>query len=108
AWGILSGKMTFFFIITIIILIALVYFFIKDAQYNLFMQVAISLLFAGALGNFIDRILTGEVVDFIDTNIFGYDFPIFNIADSSLTIGVILIIIALLKDTSNKKEKEVK
>ncbi|HCW8920096.1 TPA: signal peptidase II, partial [Staphylococcus aureus] len=75
---------------------------------NLFMQVAISLLFAGALGNFIDRILTGEVVDFIDTNIFGYDFPIFNIADSSLTIGVILIIIALLKDTSNKKEKEVK
>ncbi|HBP3431597.1 signal peptidase II, partial [Staphylococcus aureus] len=73
-----------------------------------FMQVAISLLFAGALGNFIDRILTGEVVDFIDTNIFGYDFPIFNIADSSLTIGVILIIIALLKDTSNKKEKEVK
>ncbi|WP_085063332.1 signal peptidase II [Staphylococcus aureus] len=96
AWGILSGKMTFFFIITIIILIALVYFFIKDAQYNLFMQVAISLLFAGALGNF------------IDTNIFGYDFPIFNIADSSLTIGVILIIIALLKDTSNKKEKEVK
>ncbi|HCD9101924.1 signal peptidase II, partial [Staphylococcus aureus] len=70
--------------------------------------VAISLLFAGALGNFIDRILTGEVVDFIDTNIFGYDFPIFNIADSSLTIGVILIIIALLKDTSNKKEKEVK
>ncbi|HCU0827058.1 TPA: signal peptidase II, partial [Staphylococcus aureus] len=73
-----------------------------------FMQVAISLLFAGALGNFIDRVLTGEVVDFIDTNIFGYDFPIFNIADSSLTIGVILIIIALLKDTSNKKEKEVK
>ncbi len=67
------------------------------------MQLAVSLLFAGALGNFIDRLFNGEVVDFIDTNIFGYDFPIFNIADSSLTIGVILIIIALLKDTTNKE-----
>lgn len=102
AWGILSGKMFFFYIITVIILIVLVLFFIKEAQYNLFMQLAISLLFAGALGNFIDRLLNGEVVDFIDTNIFGYDFPIFNVADSSLTIGVILVIIALLKDTTNK------
>ena len=93
AWGILSGKMLFFYIITIIILIVLVIFYIKEAQFNLFMQVAISLLFAGALGNF------------IDTNIFGYDFPIFNIADSSLTIGVIFVIIALIKDAIiNKKE----
>ena len=67
------------------------------------MQVAISLLFAGALGNFIDRLVNGEVVDFVDTNIFGYDFPIFNVADSSLTIGVLFIIIALLKE---KKKKE--
>lgn len=102
AWGILSGKMFFFYIITVIILIVLVLFFIKEAQYNLFMQLAISLLFAGALGNFIDRLFNGEVVDFIDTNIFGYDFPIFNVADSSLTIGVILVIIGLLKDTTNK------
>ena len=64
AWGILSGKMFFFYIITVIILIVLVLFFIKEAQYNLFMQLAISLLFAGALGNFIDRLFNGEVVDF--------------------------------------------
>lgn len=103
AWGILSGKMGFFYIITIVILIVLVLFFIKEAKYNLFMQVAISLLFAGALGNFIDRLVNGEVVDFVDTNIFGYDFPIFNVADSSLTIGVLFIIIALLKDANSKE-----
>lgn len=102
AWGILSGKMGFFYIITLVILVVLVLFYIKEAKYNLFMQVAITLLFAGALGNFIDRVFNGEVVDFIDTNIFGYDFPIFNIADSSLTIGVIFVIIALLKDTTKK------
>lgn len=103
AWGILSGKMSFFFIITIIILVVLIVFYIKEAKNNLLMQIAISLLFAGALGNFIDRVLHGEVVDFVDTYIFGYNFPIFNIADSSLTIGVLLIIIALLTDM--KKEE---
>ena len=103
AWGILSGKMGFFYIITLIILAVLIIFYIKETKYNAFMQVAISLLFAGALGNFIDRLFNGEVVDFIDTNIFGYDFPIFNIADSSLTIGVIFVIIALVKDETKKE-----
>lgn len=103
AWGILSGKMSFFFIITIIILVVLIVFYIKEAKNNLLMQIAISLLFAGAIGNFIDRVLHGEVVDFVDTYIFGYNFPIFNVADSSLTIGVLLIIIALLTDM--KKEE---
>lgn len=103
AWGILSGKMGFFYIITLIILVVLIIFYIKETKYNVFMQVAISLLFAGALGNFIDRLFNGEVVDFIDTNIFGYDFPIFNIADSSLTIGVIFVIIALVKDATKKE-----
>ena len=98
AWGILSGKMAFFYIISVIILIILIVFFIKEAKHNLLMQIAISLLFAGALGNFIDRVLNGEVVDFVDTYIFSYNFPIFNVADSSLTIGVVLVIIALLRD----------
>jgi signal peptidase II len=103
AWGILSGKMSFFVIITVIILIVLIVFYIKEAKHNLFMQIALSLLFAGALGNFIDRLFHGEVVDFIDTYIFGYNFPIFNVADSSLTIGVILIIISLLIDVKKGK-----
>ncbi|GAA6817981.1 signal peptidase II [Helicobacter pylori] len=103
AWGILSGKMSFFFIITLIILIVLVVFYIKEAKNNLFMQIALSLLFAGALGNFIDRLSHGEVVDFIDTYIFGYNFPIFNVADSSLTIGVLLIIITLVIDVKKGK-----
>ncbi|HDU1354160.1 TPA: signal peptidase II [Staphylococcus pseudintermedius] len=102
AWGILSGKMTFFYIITIIVLIALIVFYIKEAKNNMLMQIAISLLFSGALGNFIDRVSSGEVVDFIDTVIFGYNFPIFNIADASLTIGVVLLIIVLLKDQNQK------
>lgn len=105
AWGILSGKMSFFFLVTVVVLALLVFFYIKEAKGNYWMQIAISLLFAGALGNFIDRLLHGEVVDFVDTNIFGYDFPIFNVADSSLTVGVILVLIILLFDNKKQKEK---
>lgn len=105
AWGILSGKMGFFFLVTIIVLGLLTYFYIKEAKGHFWMQIAISLLFAGALGNFIDRMKNGEVVDFIDTYIFGYDFPIFNVADSSLTVGVILILILLLFDSKKNKVK---
>ncbi|MGT0244230.1 signal peptidase II [Staphylococcus aureus] len=103
--GNISGKMTFFFIITIIILIALVYSFIKDAQYNLFMQVAISLL-TGALGRLLIEFEQEKLLTLLIQIFLVMIFPIFNIADSSLTIGVILIIIALLKDTSNKKGEE--
>ncbi|ARJ51624.1 signal peptidase II [Staphylococcus lutrae] len=102
AWGILSGKMTFFIIITLVILVALIVFYIKEAKRDMLMQISISLLFAGALGNFIDRVRSGEVVDFVDTVIFGYEFPIFNVADASLTIGVILLLIVLLKDQNRK------
>ncbi|UXR44451.1 signal peptidase II [Staphylococcus simulans] len=105
AWGILSGKMGFFFLVTIIVLGLLTYFYVKEARGHFWMQMAISLLFAGALGNFIDRMKNGEVVDFIDTYIFGYDFPIFNVADSSLTVGVILILILLLFDSKKNKMK---
>lgn len=92
AWGMLQGKMWLFYIITVFVIIMLVYFYKKEATDNLLLQLSLTMLIAGALGNFIDRVLFQEVVDMIDTMIFSYDFPIFNVADSSLTIGVILML----------------
>ena len=64
--------------------------------------VAYSLVIGGSLGNLIDRIIRGHVIDFIDVKIFGCNFPIFNIADTFIVIGVfLLIIIALRKEHSN-------
>lgn len=93
AWGMFEGRMLFFYIITVIVIVFLIYFYKSEAKNNLMMQVGITLLLAGAIGNFIDRLLFQEVVDFIDVLIINYDFPIFNVADSALTVGVIVLLI---------------
>lgn len=56
-----------------------------------------SLLAGGALGNLIDRISLGHVIDFIDVTVAGYHWPAFNVADSSLTVGVFLMFWKLLR-----------
>ncbi|AKG73715.1 signal peptidase II [Salinicoccus halodurans] len=93
AWGMLQGQMIFFYIITVIVLVILVYVYFKEAKNNLLLQIAIVMLVAGSLGNFIDRILFQEVVDFVDVLLIFYDFPIFNVADSALTVGVVLMLV---------------
>lgn len=105
AWGILQNQMLFFYVITIIVVVAIIYYMQKYAKQNAMLGVALSLMLGGAIGNFIDRLFRKEVVDFIHTYIFGYNFPIFNIADSSLTIGVILLFVYFLF-FEEKKQKE--
>ncbi|QIH75664.1 lipoprotein signal peptidase [Macrococcoides canis] len=104
AWGMLQNQMMFFYIITVIVLIALCYFYYKEAADNLLMQYGLMLIFAGAIGNFIDRLFRGNVVDFIDTKIINYDFPIFNVADSCLTIGVFILLYELLFNQKEEKQ----
>src|SRR5690625_784035 len=109
AWGILQGHMTFFYIITVIVIIGIIYYMQKYARENKLLAVSLSLLLGGAIGNFIDRLFRKEVVDFLDFIIISYDFPIFNIADSALTIGVILLIIfTLFEDKLLQKRNEVR
>lgn len=93
AWGMLQGQMIFFYIVTVIVLAILVYVYFKEAKNNLLLQIAIVMLIAGSLGNFIDRILFQEVVDFVDVLLIFYDFPIFNVADSALSVGVVLMLV---------------
>jgi signal peptidase II len=68
--------------------------------------VSLSLMLGGAIGNFIDRVFRQEVVDFVHTYIVNYSFPIFNVADASLTIGVVLLIIYMLIEEKLSKEKQ--
>ena len=59
--------------------------------------IAFGLLFGGIIGNLLDRFILGYVRDFLDFYILGYDFPVFNISDCAIVIGIILLIIAIIK-----------
>lgn len=95
AWSIFEGQQTFFTIITIIAIIVVGYF-IWQYRKNVPMLIGLSLIMAGTIGNFIDRLRQGYVVDMFETTFI--NFPIFNIADMCLTIGVIWLIICILKE----------
>ncbi|WP_405102335.1 signal peptidase II [Oceanobacillus sp. FSL H7-0719] len=106
AWGILQGQMFFFYIITMIVIVVIVYYMQRYAKNNTLLAISLSLLLGGAIGNFIDRLFRQEVVDFASFIFGNYHFPIFNVADSALTIGVILVIIATILEERNEKRKE--
>ncbi|MEW6765944.1 MAG: signal peptidase II [Pseudomonadota bacterium] len=65
-------------------------------------SLALALLIGGALGNAIDRAYLGHVIDFIDLYVGGYHWPAFNIADSAITVGAILLAILILRDGKNR------
>ena len=100
AFGILEGKKVFFIIMTLAVVIGISFFLIKHYHdMNVFLRIGIGLLLGGAVGNFIDRVRLGYVVDFISFRLIGrYDFPVFNIADIAIVIGTGLILVLVLFD----------
>ena len=95
AFSILSGNRVFLSLISISSSIILIYFIFFKENINLLNKYGLSFVLAGSLGNGIDRIIKGYVIDFINIEIF--DFPIFNIADISINIGCFILIFNYFK-----------
>lgn len=106
AWGILQGQMWFFYLITVVVVVGLIIYIQKLKKQDKWFGIALALMLGGAIGNFIDRVVRKEVVDFVNTYIFTYDFPIFNVADSALVVGVIIMFIMTLFEGKMKKENK--
>lgn len=97
AFSILYGNRIFLIIVSVLTLILVYHFLLKNKKFS-WMDISIySLLIGGILGNLFDRIIYGYVVDYLDFYIFGYNFPIFNIADICIVCSVALIIIDTLR-----------
>ncbi len=105
AWSSFSGQQWFFMLLTPLVLIVAAYFLWKYADKNWYYW-GLTLIISGALGNFIDRIRQGYVVDMFQTDFM--NFPIFNIADALLSVGFVILFIAILTDESEKGSKAQK
>ena len=96
AFNILSGSRIFLSTVSTIITLYLIYFILYKKNISNLNLLSYSLILAGTVGNGIDRIIKGYVIDFINLNFI--DFPVFNIADISINVGLILIIYGLIKN----------
>lgn len=97
AFGMLQGKQWFFYIATVLIVAALLVYIIKNRKkLSRFTQIALGLIFVGAIGNFIDRVWLGYVRDMFDFYLFDFWTWVFNFADACLTVAVAMILIQVL------------
>ncbi|KHD45407.1 signal peptidase II [Streptococcus hongkongensis] len=96
AFSILQEQHWFFILMTLLVVGGILFYYHKQSQMIAVKQVALVLILSGALGNFIDRIRLGYVVDMIHTDFM--NFAIFNVADSYLSIGVVLLMLILWKE----------
>lgn len=94
AFGILQEQRWFFLVITLIVVAGIVWYFHRSYRTgSRLLMSALAMILGGAVGNFLDRALYGEVVDFLQFNFGSYTFPIFNLADTGICVGVILVIL---------------
>ena len=101
AFGIFGGDKgglgsLFFVVVSLIAIGSILFFFLKVKEDEKTLSLSLSLVLSGAIGNLIDRLMYGEVVDFLDFHLFSYHWPAFNIADSAITLGIGLMALELL------------
>ncbi len=89
AWGILQNGRFFFLALTLLVSAVMIYIIIKNS--NKVLRTSLAMILGGAAGNFIDRARAGSVVDFLDFYFGSYNFPTFNVADSFVVVGTIIL-----------------
>ena len=105
AFGIRVNNPVLFTILSVAACIAIVVYLIRNWHEDIKIKVSLALILGGAVGNLIDRIIFGEVIDFLDFGINHVRWPVFNVADSSVVIGMMMLLVyAFILSDKNKKE----
>lgn len=106
AFGILQNKFGFFYIVTVLVIVAITVYIVKKRPRSRCLNVSLTLLAGGALGNFADRLFRGYVVDFLDFRFI--NFPVFNLADCFVVCGAFLLAAYIIfLEGKGKKSMEI-
>lgn len=105
AFSILQDSTAFLVILSALILLVLNNYIDKEKDLNKISEISLGMVIGGIFGNMIDRIINHSVTDFISFRMFNYNFPVFNIADIGITVGVFLLLISILKDCRKEKNR---
>jgi signal peptidase II len=100
-----SYRLPFFILISVVAVAVILVVFHRLRDDQRFTAVALALIFAGALGNLIDRVRLGEVIDFLDAHWYDLHWPAFNVADSAICVGVALLAIDMIIEERRLKGK---
>lgn len=101
AFSILNNSRFFLILMGICAVIMIFIFFINNKKQTKLSIASYGILLGGIVGNLFDRIKYGYVIDYLDFKIFGYNFPIFNLADIAIVIGCFLLIIMIIMEDKN-------
>jgi len=102
-----SWRLPFFLFATVIAVIAILMAFTKLRDEQHFAAVSLTMILAGAVGNLIDRVRMGEVIDFLDVYWRNHHWPAFNVADSAICVGVALLAFDMFREEKRLKEEKL-
>ncbi len=102
AFGMFQDKNLLFSILSLSISVFLIIFYPKLTEDDWYLKIALGLMIGGSLGNLIDRLTVGHVTDYISVG----NFPVFNVADAAISIGVAVMILGLWVEDRNEKKKK--
>ncbi|HEY3307735.1 MAG TPA: signal peptidase II [Desulfuromonadaceae bacterium] len=98
-----SWRLPFFITVSLVAAVVILIAFRKLRDDQRLAQISLAMIFSGAVGNLIDRVRLGEVIDFLDTHWYQHHWPAFNVADSLICVGVALLAIDMLAEEKRHK-----
>ena len=107
AFGLLQGQTAFLILVSVIGVLGVLFYYRVNGRESALLRYSLGLLLGGALGNLTDRLVRGEVIDFINVRLWSdFYFPTFNVADSALTIGLGMLALYVIRQRAQEKQRD--